>query len=82
MQLKFEQLSPEQLDVVNCPDSRILINASPGVTKTTVLGLVAIKHAISLSDSPPSDAPPSVLVTTLTNYAANKAKQSIRKLIE
>ena len=45
MQLKLEQLSQEQLNAVNCPDSRILINASPGAAKTTVLGLVAIKHA-------------------------------------
>ena len=79
--MKLEQLSPEQLNAINCRSSRACINASPGAAKTTVLGLVAIKHGIRLSASKPSDSPPSVLVTTLTNYAANKAKQSIRKLL-
>ena len=49
--------------------------------KQPSLVLLPSNMRIRLSDSSSSDAPPSVLVTSLTNYAANKAKQSISELI-
>jgi len=73
----------EQIKVILSTAKRILVNAGAGTAKTTVLGCYAIKQAIELIHHRLSWAVGNakVLLISLTNKAADEAREAIEKWI-